>query len=85
MTIGTNIVSTAYFLMIFHRIELSTTIVDLLNATDVTYGEVIVLSTGVAGENCTNVTLGFTDFEGIGYYFCCANTHKIHWFTIFTL
>ena len=71
--------------MIFNRINLSTAIVDLLNATDVTYGEVIVLSTSAAGEDCTNVTLGFTDFEGIRYYFYCTNTHKIHWFTIFTL
>lgn len=48
---------------------LPTAIVDLMNATDVSYGEVIVLDmvdavpSGGAG-GCTNVTLGFTHFEG---------------------
>ena len=48
---------------------LPTAIVDLVNANDVSYGEVIVLDMIDAvprggGQGCTNVTLGFTHFEG---------------------
>ena len=46
-------------------------IVDLVNASDVSYGEVIILfmndtvPSGGGGQGCTSVSLGFTHFEGI--------------------
>ena len=53
-------------------ILLPTAIVDLVNAPDVSYGEVIILFMIDAvpsggGQGCTTVTLGFTHFEGIKY------------------
>lgn len=50
-------------------IVLPIAIVDLLNANDVSYGEVIVLDMVDAvpsggSQECTTVTLGFTNFEG---------------------
>ena len=50
-------------------ILLPTAIVDLVNADDVSYGEVIILFMIDAvpsggSQGCTTVTLGFTHFEG---------------------
>ena len=53
-----------------YSVLLQIAIVDLVNAPDVSYGEVIVLSIVDAvpsggSQGCTRVTLGFTHFEGI--------------------
>ena len=67
-------------------ISLPTAIVDLVNAPDVSYGEVIILSMVDAvpsggSQGCTTVTLGFTQFEGTCIYIgecicdhCSVNT-----------
>ena len=55
------------FFMFCYSISLPTAIVNLLNADDVSYGEVIILEMmdTVGNQSCTTVTLGFTDFEGM--------------------
>ena len=52
-----------------NSILLPTAIVNLVNATDVSYGEVFILSIvnyspSGGTQACSNVTLGFTHFEG---------------------
>ena len=56
-------------LMTCCSVVLPTAIVDLVNANDMNYGEVIVLDMVDAvpsggSQGCTTVTLGFTQFEG---------------------
>ena len=60
----------AIIVMSCRSIFLPTAIVDLVDAPDVSHGEVIILSMIDAvpsggSQGCTNVTLGFTHFEGI--------------------
>ena len=58
------------FFMFFYSILLPTAIVDLPDADDISYGEVIVLFLIVSipsggNHGCTTVTLGFTHFKSM--------------------